>query len=325
MNVSTAGRLRVAGSLAAAVLSSGAYAQEYPAKPVRIIVPFPAGGATDIVVRILGQSLTREWKQQVVVDNRPGGGANIGADVAMRSPPDGYSLFMASTAHSINATLYSKLTYDPVKDFTPITTVADTTQVLVVHPSIPASSVRELIALLKRRPGELTYSSAGNGSQPHLTGEMFKLVTGTRMLHVPYKGGPQAMTDLIAGQVALSFATAPSAVANVKSGRIKALGVSSLSRIPALPDVPTISDTGVPGFEANNVFGMVGPPGLAPALVSRLNATVTGVLTEPVIRKSLIDQGAQPRSSTPAEYAALIREEVAKWGDAVRASGAKID
>jgi len=325
MRISTAGNLLLATSLAAGMATTGVNAQEYPAKPVRIVVPFPAGGTTDIIVRILGQSLTRDLKQQVIVDNRPGGGANIGADVAMRSPPDGYTLFMASTAHSINATLYSKLTYDPVKDFTPITLVAETAQVLVVHPSIPVSNVRELIALLKRRPGELTYSSAGNGSQPHLTAEMFKLITGTSMLHVPYKGGPQAMTDLIAGQVALSFATAPSAVPHVKSGRIKALGVSSLKPIPALPEVPTISDTGVPGFEANNVFGMVGPPGLAPALVNRLNATVIGVLSEPAVRRSLSEQGAESLPSTPAEYATFIREEVAKWGKAVRASGAKID
>jgi tripartite-type tricarboxylate transporter receptor subunit TctC len=261
-------RMLVAGLL---VFAGVAGAQEFPAKPVRVVVPFPAGGTTDIIGRIVGQRLTKDWKHQVVIDNRPGGGANIGAEVGMRSPSDGYTLFMASTAHSINATLYPKLAYDPLKDFSPISIMADTAQVLVVHPSVPVKDVRELITLLKRRPGEMNYSSAGNGSQPHLTAEMFGMLTGTRMTHVPYKGGPQAMTDLMAGFVALSFATAPSAVPNVKAGKVRALGVSSLTRIPALPDVPTIAESGLPGFEANNVFGMVGPPGLPPALVDRIN------------------------------------------------------
>jgi len=325
MRVQAVLALPFAAAVAVGAATNVAQAQDYPTKPVRFVVPFPAGGTTDIIVRILGQRLTRDWKHQVIVDNRPGGGANIGADVAMRSPADGYTLFMASTAHSINVTLYPKLTYDPIRDFTPISTVADTAQVLVVHPSIPVSSVRELIALLKRRPGDLTYSSAGNGSQPHLTAEMFKMLTGTSMVHVPYKGGPQAMTDLIAGHVALSFATAPTAVPNVKSGRVRALGVSSRERIPALPDVPTIGDAGVPGFQANNVFGVVGPPGLAAALVDRINAAVVDVLKDPTVRSSLSEQGAEPRSSTPAEYAALIRDEVARWGKVVRQSGARID
>ena len=307
------------------VFAGFAGAQDFPSKPVRVVVPFPAGGTTDIIGRIVGQRLTKDWKHQVVIDNRPGGGANIGAEVAMRSPADGYTLFMASTAHSINATLYPKLGYDPLKDFSPISIMADTAQVLVVHPSVPVKDVRELITLLKRRPGEMNYSSAGNGSQPHLTAEMFGMVTGTRMTHVPYKGGPQAMTDLMAGFVALSFATAPSAVPNVKAGKVRALGVSSLARIPALPDVPTIAESGLPGFEANNVFGMVGPPGLAPALVERINAELVTALKDQAVRRQLSEQGAEARSSTPAEYASLIRNEVANWGKVVRQSGARID
>jgi len=315
-------RMLVAGLL---VFAGVAGAQEFPAKPVRVVVPFPAGGTTDIIGRIVGQRLTKDWKHQVVIDNRPGGGANIGAEVAMRSPADGYTLFMASTAHSINATLYPKLAYDPLKDFSPISIMADTAQVLVVHPSVPVKDVRQLITLLKRRPGEMNYSSAGNGSQPHLTAEMFGMLTGTRMTHVPYKGGPQAMTDLMAGFVALSFATAPSAVPNVKAGKVRALGVSSLTRIPALPDVPTIAESGLPGFEANNVFGMVGPPGLPPALVDRINGELVNALKDPAVRRQLSEQGAEARSSTPAEYAALIRNEVANWGKVVRQSGARID
>ncbi len=305
--------------------AGAAAAQDYPSKPVRVIVPFPAGGTTDIIGRIVGQRLTRDWKHPVLIDNRPGGGANIGAEAAMRSPADGYTLFMASTAHSINATLYPKLGYDPVKDFTPISMMADTAQVLVVHPSVPARNVKELVALLRKRPDELSYSSAGNGSQPHLSAEMFRMLTGTRMIHVPYKGGPQAMTDLIAGFVALSFATAPSAVPNVKAGRIRALGVSSLSRIPALPEVPTIAESGLPGFEANNVFGMVGPPGLPAALVDRLNADLGTALKDPAVRRALSEQGAEARPSSPGEYATLIRDEVANWGKVVRQSGARID
>lgn len=329
MNVDTG--LRGSCSILAAALlccatgPGAVMAQDYPTRPVRIVVPFPAGGTTDIIGRIVGQRLTRDWKQQVLIDNRPGGGANIGAELAMRAAPDGYTLFMASTAHSINATLYPKLAYDPIKDFTAISMMADTAQVLVVHPSLPVKDVRGLIALLKQRPGELSYSSAGNGSQPHLSAEMFRMLTGTRMTHIPYKGGPQAMTDLIAGFVALSFATAPSAVPHVKSGKVRALGVSSLARIPALPQVPTIDESGLAGFEANNVFGMVGPPGLPAALVERINADLVAALKDPGIRGALSEQGAEARPSTPAEYAALIRNEVANWGKVVRQSGAQVD
>lgn len=302
-----------------------AVAQDYPSKPVRIVIPFPAGGTTDIIARLLGARLSKDWKQPVVIDNRPGGGANIGAEHAVRSPADGYTLLMASTAHSINASLYPRLAYDPVRDFAPVTLVAETAQVLVVHPSIPARTVRDLVALLKRRPGELAYSSAGNGSQPHLSAELFASMTGTRMLHVPYKGGPQAMTDLIAGHVALSFATAPSAVPNVRSGKVRALGVSTRARIPALPDVPTLAESGVPGYEAVGYFGMVAPAGTPAPVIERLNASVVAVLKDPVVRRSLSDQGAEPMTSTPAEYGALIRDEVAKWGRVVRESGARID
>ena len=309
----------------AAALSAGAHAQDYPTKPVRIVVPFPPGGSTDIITRIIGQRLSEDWKQPVVVDNRPGAGANIGAENAVKSPADGYTLLMASTIHSINPSLYPKLSYDPLKDFTPIIMVAETAQVLVVHLSVQASNISEFVALLKSQPGKLTYSSAGNGSQPHLAAELFGMMTATRMLHIPYKGGPPAMTDLVAGHVLASFATAPSAVPNVKGGKIKALGVSTKGRVPALPDVPTIAESGVPGYDASGFFGLVGPPGLSPALVEKINTAVARILKESAIRKSLSEQGAEPITSTPAEYAALIREEVGKWGKVVRESGAKID
>ncbi len=302
-----------------------ALSQDFPSKPVRIVVPFPAGGTTDIITRTLAQRLQEEWKQPVIVDNRPGGGANIGAEYAVRSAPDGHTLLMASTAHSINASLYPKMNYDPIKDFTPIAVVAETAQVLVVHPSVPANNTRELIEYLKSRPVPISYSSAGNGSQPHLSTELFKSMSGTQMTHVPYKGGPQAMTDLIAGHVSVSLATAPSAVQNVKTGKIKALGVSTLKRIPALPDVPTITESGLAGYAASGYFGLVGPANMAPAIVNKIHATVNKIVQEPAIAQHLSDQGADPYLLTSAQYGQLIRDEVSKWGQVVKSTGAQID
>jgi len=301
------------------------FAQSYPVKPLRIVVPFPAGGTSDILARAVGQKLTEEWKQQVIVDNRPGAGANIGAEVAAKSPPDGYTLFGISTIHCINPSLYSKLAYDPIRDFAPVTLLAETSQVLAVHPSLPVITVKEFIAYAKARPGQLNYSSAGNGSQPHLTAEMFKTQTGINYVHVPYKGAPPAMVDLLAGQVALTFATAPSAVPHVKSGKIRALGVSTAKRITALPDVPTIAEAGVAGFEASGSNGLVVPAGTPVAIVERLNATIVKIVNEPAMRKYLSEQGADPRTMTTAEYGDYLKSEVAKWAKVVKASGAKID
>ena len=259
------------------------------------------------------------------MDNRPGASANIGAEILVKSPPDGYTLFCASTIHTINPSLYSKLSYDPVRDFTPITLIAATSQVLAVHPSVPVKTVKEFIAYAKKRPGELNYSSAGNGSQPHLTAEIFKARTGINIVHVPYKGAPPAMVDLLAGHVALTFATAPSAVPHVKSGKLRALGVSTAKRIAALPDVPTIAEAAVPGFEASGANGLVGPAGMPAAIVERLNAAVVRIVNEPAMSRFLSEQGADPWTTTPAEYAAYIKSEVAKWAKAVKDSGARID
>ena len=310
----------VAGSLAPT-----AWAQTYPAKAIRIIVPFPAGGTSDILSRAIGQKLNEEWKQPVIVDNRPGASANIGAELLVKSPADGYTLFCASTIHTINPSLYSKLAYDPIRDFTPITLLAATSQVLAVHPSVPVKTVKELIAYAKKRPGELNYSSAGNGSQPHLTAEMFKARTGIDIVHVPYKGAPPQIADLLAGHVALTFGTSPTAVPHVKSGKLRALGVSTAKRITALPDVPTIDEAGVPGFEASGANGLVGPAGMPLAIVEKLNATVVRIVREPAMSKFLSDQGAEPWTTTPAEYATYIKSEVAKWAKAVKDSGARID
>jgi tripartite-type tricarboxylate transporter receptor subunit TctC len=300
-------------------------AQQYPGKPIRIVVPFPAGGTSDILARAIGQKLAEEWKQQVIVDPRPGAGANIGAEIVAKAPPDGYTLLLASTIHAINPSLYPRLTYDPLRDFTPLTLIAATSQVLTVHPSVPVSTVRELIGYAKKQPGALSYSSAGNGSQPHLTGELFKTMTGVDMLHVPYKGAPPAMLDLLAGQVALTFATAPSAVPYVKSGRLRALGVSTVQRISALPAVPTIAEAGVPGFEAAGWNGLVGPAGMPQPVAEKLAVAVTRIVKEPTMANFLRDQGADPATMTPQEFGAYIKSEMAKWSKVVKISGAKID
>jgi tripartite-type tricarboxylate transporter receptor subunit TctC len=320
--------LVIAGYAAALLPPTGAQAQSaaaYPAKAIRIVVPFPAGGTSDILSRAIGQKLTEEWKQPVVVDNRPGASANIGAEIVVKSPPDGYTLLCASTIHTINPSLYSKLAYDPVKDFTAITLIATTSQVLAVHPSLPVRTVKELISYAKKRPGQINYSSAGNGSQPHLTAELFKTRTGIDIVHVPYKGAPPAMNDLLAGHVALSFATSPSAVPHVKSGKLRALAVSTARRVSALPDVPTIDESGVPGFEASGANGLVGPAGMPAAIVEKLHAAVVKIVKEPAMSKFLSEQGADPYTTTPAEYAAYIKSEVAKWARAVKDSGARVD
>jgi tripartite-type tricarboxylate transporter receptor subunit TctC len=320
--------VKAATLLIAAVATAYApapFAQTYPAKAIRIVVPFPAGGTSDILSRAVGQKLTEEWKQPVIVDNRPGASANIGADIVVKSPPDGYTLLCASTIHTINPSLYSKLGYDPVRDFTPITLIAATSQVLAVHPSVPVKTVKEFIAYAKKRPGQLNYSSAGNGSQPHLTAEMFRARTGIDIVHVPYKGAPPQLADLVAGHVALTFATSPTAVPQVRAGKLRALGVSTAKRISALPDVPTIAEAGVPGFEASGANGLVGPAGMPPAIVERLNAAVVRIVKDPAMSKYLSDQGAEPWTTTPGEYGAYIKSEVAKWAKAVKDSGARID
>lgn len=305
--------------------ASLAGAQTYPSKAIRIVVPFPAGGTSDILARALGQKLSEEWKQPVIVDNRPGAGANIGAEIVVKSPPDGYTLLLASTIHTINPSLYRKLAYDPVRDFAPITLIALTSQVLVVHPSLPVSSVKELVTYAKKRPGQIHYSSAGNGSQPHLTAELFKSRTGIDIVHVPYKGAPPAMNDLLAGHVALSFATSPSAVPQVKNGKLRALAVSTAKRIAALPNVPTLDESGLAGFEASGSNGLVGPAGMPTAVVEKMNAAVVRIVKEPAMSKFLSEQGAEPYTNTPAEYAAYIKAEVAKWAKAVKDSGARVD
>jgi tripartite-type tricarboxylate transporter receptor subunit TctC len=305
---------------AAALGAAHAGASVFPSKPVRLIVPFPAGGGVDIVARSLAPHLTERWGQQVVVDNRPGAGATLGADIAARAAPDGHNLLLANTAHAINATLFAKLPYDPVRDFQPISLVATQPSVLVVHTSVPAKSVQELIALAKARPGELNYASSGNGTPPHLSAAMFENLAGVQLNHVPYKGAAPALTDLLAGQVQLMFATIISAGPHLQSGRIRALALTSPRRSAAMPELPTIAESGVPGFEATAWFMLMAPAKTQPALVQRLSADVAAVVGKQELSSRFAKEGAETVGSTPEQAAAFLQSEIARWGKVIKAS-----
>lgn len=303
-----------------------AHAQAYPSRAIRIVVPFPPGGTSDILARSIGQKLTEEWGQPVLTDNRPGAAGNIASENVARSKPDGYTLYINTVGtHAINPAIYAKLAFDPLKDFTPITNLVILPSVLLVHPSVPVTSVKELIALSKKRPGDLQYSSAGSGAQPHLTAEMFKTMTGVNLLHVPYKGAGPQMIGLLSGEVALTFATAPSGVPYVKNGQLRALGVTSAKRIPALPEVPTIAEAGVPGYEAVGWNGMVGPAAMPAPILEKIHDAVVKIIQLPDMRARLIGLGADPSPSTPGEFSALIKAELVKWAKVVKDSGAKLD
>jgi tripartite-type tricarboxylate transporter receptor subunit TctC len=297
----------------------------YPSQTIRIVVPFTPGGTSDILARAIGQRLSDDLGQPVVVDNRAGGGANIGAAYVAKSAPDGYTLFVISTVHAINATLYSKITYDPVRDFAPIALIAETSQVLVVDPALRINSVAELIAYAKARPGELNYSTVGSGSQPHLSAVLFDRMTGITMTHVPYRGAAEAITGLLGKHVHLTFATAPSAVPFVKSGQLRALAVTTPARIGALPEVPTMIEAGVPGYVVAGWNGLAGPAGMPAAIVDKLNAAVVKSVKDPAMQRFLLEQGAEPRTGTPQEFGTYIRDEVEKWAKVVKDSGAQVE
>ena len=312
--------------LALACANVWVHAQPYPSRPIRIVVPFPPGGTSDILARTIGQKLAEEWGQQVLTDNRPGAAGNIASENVARSKPDGYTLYINTVGtHAINPAIYAKLAFDPLKDFTAITNLVNLPSVLLVHPSIPAKTLKELIALARKRPGELLYSSPGSGAQPHLTAEMFKTMTGVNLVHVPYKGAAPQMIGLLSGEVALTFATAPSGVPYVKSGQLRALGVTSGNRIPALPDVPTIAQGGVPGYEAVGWNGLMAPAALPAPILDKIHDAVAKIVRMPDVRDRLIGLGAEPAISTPAEFAALIKSELVKWAKVVKDSGATLD
>jgi tripartite-type tricarboxylate transporter receptor subunit TctC len=297
----------------------------YPSKPVRIVSIFPPGGGNDTLCRIVAAKLTERLKQQVIVENRVGANGIVGTEVAARSAPDGYTFTLVPSGHAVNATLYKKLPYDSVRDFTAITMAAWSPLVLAGHPSLPAKNVKELIALAKSRPGQLTYVSSGVGSSGHLAGALFDVLTGTKMVHIPYKGMSLAVTDLIAGQVSLTFGTSLSVVPHVKTGRLRALATTGAQRSTALPELPTIAEAGVPGYEASLWYGFVGPARMPSDIVHKLNAEIVAVLAMPDVRQRLFDQGVEARSSTPEEFSKLLASDVERWAKVVKRTGITAD
>ena len=316
----------IAASLAVAVSPLALAQTAFPTKPIRIVVPFPPGGTTDILARAAAQKMTEAWKEQAVVDNRPGAGGNIGAELVAKSAPDGYTLLMGTVGtHAINPSLYARMPYDHVKDFAPVILVAAVPNVLVVHPSVPASSVAELIAYAKANPGRLNFASSGSGTSIHLAGELFKVMTGVQMAHVPYKGSAPAIADLVGGQVQLMFDNLPSALPQIKAGRLRALAVTSAQRAPALPDLPTIAESGLPGYEASSWFGLLAPAGTPADVVAKVNGEVARWLATPEAKEKLLSQGANAAGGTPEDFVRHIAAETAKWQKVVRESGAKVD
>ncbi|WP_019701944.1 tripartite tricarboxylate transporter substrate binding protein [Paracidovorax oryzae] len=323
---STCRRGLIAAAAACALLPGLAAAQAFPSKPITIIVPFAAGGTTDILARIIAQGMGAELGQSVVVDNRAGAGGNIGGQVAARAPADGYTLFMGTVGtHAINAALYKKMPFDPIKDFAPLTRVANVPNLLVANPAQPFKTVQELIAYAKANPGKINFGSSGSGSSIHLSGELFKSMAKVDMQHVPYKGSAPAVTDLLGNQIAIMFDNMPSAIQHVRSGKLRAIAVTTARRSPELPDVPTIAEAGVPGYEATSWFGMFAPAATPAPVVAQLNATIVKVLAQPDIKKKLAEQGAEAAGETPAQFADFIQKESVKWGKVVKESGASVD
>jgi len=303
-----------------------AHAQSYPNKTIRMIVPFPAGGATDIVARLVAQKLGDAVGQQVIVDNRGGAAGTIGSDLAAKSPPDGYTILIGtSSTHAIAQSLYAKLPYDSIRDFTPVIGIATATIVLSMHPSVPAKTVRELILLAKAKPDALSFASSGNGGVSHLVGEMFKAQAGVQMLHIPYKGDAPALADLVGGQVSLEFGTALSFLPYIQSSRLKALAVTSLKRSLVMPDVPTVAESGLKGFEALQWFGVFAPAGTRAEVVTRLNSEIVKILHTADMRERLTKLASEVMADTPDQFAAFQKAEIAKWAKVVKDSGARID
>ncbi|HSQ03880.1 MAG TPA: tripartite tricarboxylate transporter substrate binding protein [Burkholderiales bacterium] len=314
----------VASSLA--IVSLPATAQVYPDKPIRVIVPVPAGGTPEVVARLVTPGLSTVLGQQLVVDNRGGAGGLIGAELAARATPDGYTLFLSSPGPlTILPHLQQHIAYDPVRDFVPIGLISVGPFLLLVHPSVPATSVKELLALARAQPGRINYASAGNGSANHLATELFKSMAGVNITHVPYKGAPQAVTDLIGGQVQMMFNSIAPMLPHIKAERVRLLAIATAKRSPQMPDVPTVSEAGVPGYEAISWFGLMAPAKTPQAILTKLNAALVKVVHDPETRRKFETLGADPVGSSPAEFAALIRRESEKYAKVVKTSGAKVD
>ena len=317
----------IAAATLAVAFAPLAFAQStYPTRPIRLIVPFPPAGTTDILARAVAQKLSETWGQQVVVENHPGAGGNIGSDIVAKASPDGYTLLMGTVGtHAINPSLYSKMPYDHVKDFVPVILVAGVPNVLVVNPSLPVKSVRELIDYAKANPGKLNFASSGNGTSIHLSGELFKTMTGVQMTHVPYKGSSPALTDLMGGQVQLMFDNLPSSLSFIKAGKLRALAVTSSERSATLPELPTLAESGLPGFEASSWFGVLAPAGTPKDIVDKINGAVAAWLATPEAKEKLLSQGALVAGGTPEAFTKHIAAETAKWAKVVKASGAHVD
>ncbi len=315
----------LAAAACALALASAADAQDYPVKPIRIIVPFGAGSATDALARIIGPKMAEMWGQPVIVENRPGAGSVVGTAVAAKSPPDGYTLLVVSASHAINATLYSKLPFDPVKDFSGITPLALIPNILIVHPSLPAKNVKELVALAKAKPGALNFTSAGIGSNSHMNGEIFRSTAGISIVHVPFKGFAEAITEIISGRLEMTFAPAILAAAHLKTGRVRALAVGSSKRSAAFPELPTMVEAGVRDCVFDGWFGLLTNAGTPKPVIDRLNAAVLKILSMPDVAAQLRSQGADPMPMSADDYDKYIRSEVVKLGKIVRESGAKAE
>ncbi|KQP37113.1 tripartite tricarboxylate transporter substrate binding protein [Pseudorhodoferax sp. Leaf274] len=302
-----------------------AHAETWPAKPVRLVVGYAAGGATDVVTRLVGQKMGELLGQPVIVDNRTGANSNVGAEVVARAPADGYTLYVYTIANTINASLYGKLGYDPRKDFAPIGLIAKIPNILVVYPGLPVKTVDEYQRFAKAEKNGITFASSGSGSSIHLSGEMFKMQTGLNMLHVPYRGSAPAVADLLGGQVQSMFDNAPSALPHVQSGKLRAIAVTSAQRLPMLPDVPTLAESGFPGLDVQSWFGLAAPAGTPAPVVARLNQALNQALETPEVRKRLQDLAATPAAGTPAQMRAFADAEIARWQAVVKASGASVE
>jgi tripartite-type tricarboxylate transporter receptor subunit TctC len=317
--------LRTLVITAAAVGSPALCAQQYPAKPVRVIIPFPPGGPTDIIGRMVADTLSKAYGVQFIPDNRAGAGGNIGMDVCAKAPPDGYTICIMTVAQSIAPAIYKKLGFDPIRDFAHVTLMAQLPSMLTVHPSLPAKTVKELVTLAKSKPGQMTYASTGNGTSPHMLMEMFKFMTGTDMLHVPYKGQAPAVVDQIAGQVQLAFNTAIGVIPHVKQGRLQPIAISTRERFPAMPELPSVEEGGVKGFDGGSWNGVVMPAGTPPEIVNRIHAPLAAELKSAAGRELLLKNGGLAGGTTPAQFAAFIRTEADKWAKVARYAKIQLD
>jgi tripartite-type tricarboxylate transporter receptor subunit TctC len=309
-----------------AVSSSLAGAQAWPAKPIKYIVPFAPGGTTDILARTISDKLTIAFGVPVIVENRPGAGGGVGAAETAKAPADGYTIMGGTiSTHAINASLYASLPYDPVKDFVPITMIARVPNMLVINNDVPARNVTELVALMKASPGKWSFASSGNGTSQHLSGELFKGMAGVEMQHIPYKGSPPALQDVMGGQVTMTFDNITTAWVLAKGGKLRALAVTTARRSPVAPDVPTLAEAGLAGYEIGSWQGVFAPAGTPPAVVNRLNSEIVKIINMPDVQKKLLDLGAEPVGNTSEDFTTFVKAEVSKWGDVVRKSGAKVD